>query len=249
VDDFELGPIATLYEEWALAYPEPRDPAIEQRLAATYRDAWATGDPIEREYIYYFIYDRKSFDQDRDLILEGLHCEDVEVARGAATAATVAIHYHVDLGPEILPAFRAAALRFPLLDLHRWGHLRQPGDGWPKGRPFIQLYERWMTDTPRDEALGEQLASIAQETWNRGDPAEQAFVLQFLWYHREPRVDLVLEGIQSDTYGLAETALFEAEAMLRDGYDLGPDIRRLTEEHERRFHASLTRRRSESILP
>ena len=61
----------------------------------------------------------------------------------------------------------------------------------------------------------------------RGDAVDKAYVLRFLWFHRERRADWVLEGAKSEDCGLAYLALFEAETMLRDGFDLGPDILRV----------------------
>lgn len=237
MEEFESGPFSTLYAEWTTAYPSPRDPVIEQRLAEVYRQAWATGDPAERESVLYFVMNRKSYVQDRDLILEGLASEDFRVAQTASAIADVARGLKgVEFGPELEDICRAASLRHPILDLHRESELRRPGDGWPLERPFIQLYEEWMSnDPPRDPVLAERLANLTQETWETGDAADKAFVVLFLSYRREPRAEWIIEGVQSEDYGLAHVALFEAEIMLRDGQDLGPDILRLAEEHDRRF--------------
>jgi hypothetical protein len=236
MDDEELGPFATLYEEWTGSYPEALDPAIEERLAEMYRSAWASGDWLERLYILYFVMKRESYQQDRDLILEGLASEDFRVAHTASPLAGVAIRLKgVDLGPELVEIYRAAALRHPILDIHRDPKLRRPGDGWPEGRPFIQLYEEWMSNhPPRDSALEGRLANITQATWDGGDAVDKAYVLRFLWCHRERRVDFVLEGASSEDCGLAYLALFEAETMLRDGYDLGPEIFRLAEQRQKK---------------
>ena len=142
-----LGPFATLYEEWIDAYPGPRDPAIEQRLAATYRNAWASGDPKEQLYVLYFVQKRMR-PSDAPLVVEALGNADGGVAGWAAAMAGVWMHKGLDLGPEpiLVEAWRDLVLRHPMEDVTRPDEFRRPGDSWPEGRPFIQLYERWMSD-------------------------------------------------------------------------------------------------------
>jgi len=237
-----LGPFATLYEEWIGAYPGPRDPVIEQRLAAKYRDAWAMGDPMEQLYVLSFLQDRKDAG-DIPLMIEGLRSEDFSVARHAAALASVWMGlYGLDFGPGIIEVFRDLVLRHPEQDIIRQSELRRPGDGWPEGRPFIQLYERWMSDDfPRDAEIERQLAAMYQETWDHGDAVDRAFVLHFLGYHSgDRRPELVVEGLQSGDYRLASTGMFWLHNVIESGYEFSVDIRGVVREHVRTFPESYT---------
>ncbi len=237
-----LGPFATLYEEWLDAYPRPRDPEIEARLAATYRDAWAGGDPMEQYYVLSFVMHRKS-EGDTDIVFDGLASEDSKVAGHASAIASVWQGlYSYDLGPTIVEAWRNHVLRHPIGDITRPDEFRRPGDGWPQGRPFIELYEQWMSDPfPRDAKIEERLAARYQDTWDHGDPVDRAFVLHFLGYHRgDPRPDLVFEGLRSEDYRLARTAMFRLHDVIEAGHDLGSDIRDVIRDHVRRYPASYT---------
>jgi hypothetical protein len=204
--DRELGPFASLYEEWTLAYPEPRDKNVEARLATMYRDAWRSDDWLEQRYVLHFVYDTKLVAA-TDLILSGLASESARVANEAATYATVLHrHHHWDLGPTFRTLYRALVRRFPENDTLRprefYGHRAGDVDDWTL-RPFLNQYEDWKADEwPHDPTVQARLVAQCRSTWEAGDGVDRAFVLQFLsGISRSGRgdlvahTDLVLEGL------------------------------------------------------
>lgn len=242
----ELGPFANLYEEWVRARRTKRAPVLEERLAATCREAWRNDASLDRVYVLYFVYDRK--DQEcADLIIEGLRSTDARVAAEAATIASVSRDGPLDLGPALRKFYRALVRRFPENDGIRprelYGH-NEGDDDDSKDRPFVNLYEEWMSgEYPRDAALTRRLADAYREAWARGDSIDRAFVLHFLRTNRNPEdaanrvdgADLIVEALKTEDSRLAPTAAFAAWCFLDDGVDLGPDTREILEAHRQRF--------------
>jgi hypothetical protein len=245
--DTELGPFGRLYEEWVGVYPDPRDPALEARLAASYREAWRDNIGIDRYSILSFIFDRK--DQDgADLIMEGLASNDARIVQQAAVFTSVGRGLgYFDFGPGARAAYRAMVRRFPDNDACRphafYGH--QPGDvDDTEGRPFVNLFEDWMADEyPRDATVGRALADSCHTTWAEGDAVDKAFVLRFIGLNT-PRnrhaipvggADLVTEALKTDDPRLARTAAFEAWSLLEEGIGLGPDTRAALKSLGKRF--------------
>lgn len=244
--DPPLGPFAVLYEAWVEAYLAPRDPRLEEQLAAAYREAWHNEVGWDREYILYFIHDHKD-QSGADLIIEGLRSEDARVARVAATIASATHRRVFDLGPDLRKVYRDLVRRFPENDTIRprdlYGHKAGDDDDSDE-RPFVNLYEDWMADEyPRDPALTRQLADTYRHAWATGDNVVRAFVLHFLLTNSRPKdpahkvngADLVAEGLKSSDPRLARTAAFAAWRFLEVGVHLGPDTRRLLEVVRERF--------------
>ena len=243
----EMGPFANLYEEWKAAYPNPRDPAIEERLASQCRDAWMRDAPFDRESILYFVWEHAD-ENLAYLIIEGLKASDRGVARVAATMACVTQAGVLNLGPDLRPVYRALVRRFPENDTVRphelYGHEPDDLDDTAQ-RPCVNLYEDWQKgEHPYDPALTRQLVDTYRNAWATGDGVDRAFVLHFLLtnrlpgdpVHRTDGVDLVREALASTDPVLAPTAAFTAWCFAEDpDVDLGPGFRQLLEAHRGRF--------------
>ena len=128
-DDSEDRPFVNLYEEW-MSDEYPRNTALARRLADTYREAWATGDSIDRAFVLHFLLKNSSPEDaansvdGADLVVEALKTEDPRLAPTAAFAAWCFLEDGVHLGPdtrEILDAHRG---RFPETSGKIWGALR-----------------------------------------------------------------------------------------------------------------------------
>jgi hypothetical protein len=234
----ELGPFASLYEEWTSSYPNPRDPEIEAQLASMYRDVWRAGDPNEQIYVTYFVHDRKDA-TDADILLEAIQSPYFRVV--GHSAATLLSWLSPKEGrlqhnEQILNACRILTLQHPVEDTLRFGRLRRD-DGWPVDRPF-QRYERWMCgDFPRDPAREAELLALVQSTWADGDAVDRAYVLNFLSSSRHlvDHLDLLRDGLRAEDERLARTAAFLVWCSIKDGLDLGAGIRELLEDYRDRF--------------
>jgi hypothetical protein len=140
------------------------------------------------------------------------------------------------LNEEAIDAFRTLAINHPVEDVVRRRQLRKT-DGWPEGRRFVQLYERWMCDEfPRDADIERQLKELSTETWQHGDAVDRAYVLNFLSISRsEEGAELMVEGLKSSDRRLAEAAAFHAWCDIEKGRDFGLDIREVLEDYRDRF--------------
>jgi hypothetical protein len=189
-----------------------------------YREAWASEDEREQLYVVYFLHDRKD-PADRDLLLEAVRSPYERVAGHAAATASgwILLHKILEVSDEVIGAFRTLAINHPKDDVGRWPRLRRV-DGWPEGRPFVQLYERWMCDEfPRDPAIQRQLEELTDETWEHGDAVDRAYVLHFLDLTKSSESTArIIEGLKSDDHRLGDMAAFLAWCAIDKGRDFGP---------------------------
>jgi hypothetical protein len=245
--DCAPGRFQALYEEWVSAYPNPRDPAIAQRLAAMCRDAWATVDPNEQLSVLSFVFVRKD-PANADLIVEGMRSAHARVVSHASACACSAhgLHY-LDFGPGFRKVWRDLARRFPGNDTFRprefYGHEPGDDDDWAE-HPFLNLYEDWRAaEFPGDPALLQRLTDTYREAWTNGDAIERAFVLHFVSVNfggRKPLgaldgTDLLIEALETRDLALALTAVHKADLALSQGEHPGPRRRELLKGLRERF--------------
>lgn len=241
------GPFTVLDEAWHESGKQ--DAEIEGKLRSLAREAWDGGDWHERITILYFVFHSKDR-ANAALIVEGLRSDDSRVAKVAVTLAyALRAKYAFDFGPDLRRIFRSVVRRFPENDTVRppdfYGH--EPGDDDDTvQRPFVNLYEDWMTDDfPRNPLLQKELADTYREAWAAGDAVDRSFVLHFLSTNAGPKdserlvdgMDLVIEGMQTDDARLAHTAAFVAQCLIEKGGRPVPNWREILEAHNERFPA------------
>jgi hypothetical protein len=132
-DDTLQRPFVNLYEDW-MADPYPRDAAICRQLVDTYREAWATGDGVDRAFVLHFVTaNGRPSSPDlavdgRDLVIEALESDDVVLAPTAAHVADFYLSDGVHLGPRTRAALERHLRNFPTRHGPAFWALRQLGD-------------------------------------------------------------------------------------------------------------------------
>jgi hypothetical protein len=161
-----------------------------------------------------------------DLITEALKSDVPWVAELSAPVALVAHSYGWDLGEEIGDVFHELVLKQPHVDGFRWEAIRQRDDD-PRCGTFGKLYLRWMKDQPPDDTeLNQRLTETYRDAWLAGEPLEQAFVLEFLFFPLRPdAADLIVDGLKSHERRVINSAVKAADLYMDKGVDLGPHIR------------------------
>jgi hypothetical protein len=170
--DPPLGPFAALYEEWTRPEWDQRERALRERLAATYRDAWAVGDWHEQYYVLSYIFDQRETGEGLDLVIEGLKTDEPRLAQHTAAHACVLHHRGLLRGPAVRAAFRRLVRRFP--ESHAF--LPREFLGYEDGdeddreeRPCLHLYEAWLADYPaREGELFDGLLTACHGVWEHG---------------------------------------------------------------------------------
>jgi hypothetical protein len=129
VDDTAARPFVNLYEDW-MATEYPRDPGIAQALAGSFRDAWATGDGVDRAFVLHFITSHRPRNSHAppvhgvEFVGEALGTDDPRLAKTAAFSAWVLLDDGIDLGPDVRNRLEALRRRFPDCGTCVWSALR-----------------------------------------------------------------------------------------------------------------------------
>lgn len=90
------------------------------------------------------------------------------------------------------------------------------------------MYETWFVDGQRrDFILERELAAAYRGAWTSGDADDRGAVLDFIFDRRDREgFDLLIEGLRSDDARRASNAAVIVSALINEGFDMGPSIRK-----------------------
>jgi hypothetical protein len=222
----EGGPFSRLYEEWIQGPPDNRDPALTQRIAETYREAWRTGDRADRSMVLLSIMLRRDA-AGADIVIDGLRSEDYQIAADAFAVASVLVSlYGINLGSDMPHVGYDLVWRHPALESLRWSALRRPDlNTDERFGPFFRLFDEWKAAEESKPTIEQQIAATYRQAWESNDEVERSYVIHAVVSLRDRGgTDLLLEALQSPSAKLVRTALAWVGLALKWGFDLGPNL-------------------------
>jgi hypothetical protein len=114
------------YEEWSQSAGASKDD-LERMLAIEYRSAWMSGSAaVRKSVLYYIVQSRDS--SGYDLLDEGLHSDDRDIAVLSAAIAAALADDGIELSRATLERLRNASERFPEAEPYWWATRNSVGD-------------------------------------------------------------------------------------------------------------------------